>query len=146
MRYRAITLSIIAAWLVGCGGDDNLVASYSIGKDVALRLELKPIHPFLAEYERIAVLQGSDGSTVRQKLALDTGGYSATNLYQCGPARFMLKGYFDNWLIDTAAGTVRSGACDSPVYIGIFEGKGREPWRFHSSQQRPEKALIPSGG
>lgn len=138
-------------WLLGflcisaCSTADH-TASYMINDEAKLKVQLKAIHPYLAEYERTVVLVRKGKPIVRKIMMLDSGGYSAGNLYDCGSGVFMLKGYFDTWRIDGVAGKIWEGDCDDPVYLGVFEGGGSVPWQFHGADLRQEVDLVPSGG
>lgn len=121
-------------------------AEYSDGA-ATITVELISSHPVLAEYDRILVLSLKGKEIARQKLLPDTGGYASSNLYRCSPQRFMLKGYFDVWLVDVGKGTLTEGQCSEGknVYIGVFSGGGSKPWRFYSAVERKEERLEPQG-
>src|SRR5258708_5713365 len=76
-------------------------AGYAVpGTDVELVIELKPMHPFLAEYERtLIVLRSSERE--ERKMFPDTGGYLRTNVYSVEGGRLLVKGFFDEWLVQT---------------------------------------------
>jgi hypothetical protein len=114
----------------------------------SIAVELVSIHAFLAEYDRFAVIMEDGKEVVRKKLFPDSGGYAATNLHRCGPHKYMLKGYFDTWILDLATKTIIEGKCEvpKPEYIGIFEGGGNRPWKFYSASERKETLLEPKGG
>jgi hypothetical protein len=110
-----------------------------------IAVELVPIHGFLAEYDRFAILTTNGKEAVKKKLFRDSGGYASANLYRCGQAVYMLKGYFDSWIIDSNTRTIEEGECKASkaVYLGIFEGGGKRPWKFYPSAEREEAKLEP---
>jgi hypothetical protein len=112
---------------------------------VIIAVELVPIHAFLAEYDRFATLTINGKDAVKKKLFPDTGGYASTNLYRCTQTNYMLKGYFDSWVVDVVAKTVVEGNCQSSErgHLGVFEGGGSRPWKFYSSSERMEMKLEP---
>ena len=120
-------------------------ASYGIGDGVMLQVRLESMHPFLAEYERTAILVRKGKPDLRRTMMLDHGGYSATNLYACGSGVYVMEGFFDTWKIDSMAGTMSEGDCVGRVYLGVFDGGSGRPWQFHHARVRPEKDLTPSG-
>lgn len=121
-------------------------ASYRIDEGLVLQVRLETIHPFLAEYERTAILVGKEKPDLRQTMMLDHGGYSTTNLYTCGAGVFVLDGYFDAWKIDSVAGTIREGDCADRNYLGVFDVSPSGPWKFYRADERPEADLVPLGG
>jgi hypothetical protein len=77
---------------------------------------------FPAEYDRRLILRQNGKEVAQQELFPDTGGYSSTNLYKCSSKLYMIKGYFDMWVIDLGAGKIEAGQCPESAheYIGIF--------------------------
>ena len=137
-----ITMTVTVA-LAGCEQPPR-IATYSLGSEVELRIELVPTHPILAEYERVAVLSGP-GKLARQPMFPDTGGYSTTNLYRCSAEQLMLSGYHDSWLVVPGKGIFYEGRCVNESYLGVFEESGPDDWQFYSVGQRPERVLKAVG-
>lgn len=138
--FIIITISVA---LAGCEWPPRM-ATYSLGSEVELRVELVPTHLVLAEYERVAVLS-SPGQLVRQPMFPDTGGYSTTNLYRCSAEQLMLSGHHDSWVVVPETGVFYEGRCVNESYLGVFEEDGPEDWRFYSAGQRPERLLKAAG-
>ena len=121
---------------------------YSLpGTNVEVAIELKPTHPWLSEYERTLVLT-SPTKREEQKMFPDTGGYLRTNLYGLGGGRFLVKGFFDEWVVQTqplqmkeVSQTTQRGG----TYIGAFDEVDRR-WRFIPAAEQNEKPLVPGGG
>jgi hypothetical protein len=122
---------------------------YSLpGTDVEVAIELRPTHPWLSEYERTLVLT-SPTKREEKKMFPDTGGYLRTNLYSLGGGRFLVRGFFDEWLVQTqppqmtelSQTTQRRGG----TYIGAFDEVDRT-WRFIPAAEQDEKPLVPGGG
>ena len=117
------------------------------GSRVSIGIELEAAHPYLAEYERVLTVSKAGGSSNRLRLAKDTGGYAAANLYRCAGAVFMLNTYYESVVVYGDTGGFSSGACvGKTVYVGIFDGTGSRPWRFYPASQGREKKLEMRGG
>jgi hypothetical protein len=121
-------------------------ASYRIDEGLVLQVRLETIHPFLAEYERTAILVREGKPSLHRTMMLDPGGYSATNLYACGSGVFVLESFFDVWKIDSTTGAISESDCADRVYLGVFDGSPGGPWQFNHADLRPEVHLVPSGG
>ncbi|MDR7134087.1 hypothetical protein J2X06_001271 [Lysobacter niastensis] len=101
----------------------------------------------MAEYNRTVIVRKIGLKEARYKLAKDTGGYSATNLYACSDTIVMLDSYSEFVVVDTSTGNISSGKCSgSPIYLGVFDGGGSKPWSFYPASQRPETKLVMRGG
>jgi len=127
----------------GCTNGDYR-ASYELkNKKITISVELVHLHPFLAEYDRFIILSQQGSETNRQKLFPDTGGYSTANLYRCSQNRYMLKGYFDQWIIDVSTNSIMKGFCENvPLeYLGVFDIGDRVPWGFFPPSERREQNL-----
>ena len=146
--FILVILVLTASSQVSCRGSKYWAVYTPKEGSISIAVELVNTHAFLAEYDRFAVLVENGREVLRKKLFPDTGGYASSNLYRCGPNRYVLKGYFDTWVLDLDARTITEGKCEAPKpeYIGIFEGGGSTPWKFHSSSERKETILEPKGG
>ena len=143
-----VILVLTASSELSCRGAKHWAAYIPNEGSISIGIELISTHAFLAEYNRFAVLVENGREIIRTKLFPDSGGYASSNLYRCGPNRYMLKGYFDTWILDLATKTITEGKCEVPKaeYIGIFEGGGSRPWKFYSASERKETVLEPKGG
>lgn len=141
-------LVLSASSEVSCQGAKYWAAYIPNEGSISIAIELVSTHAFLAEYDQFAVLVENGREIIRRKLFPDSGGYASSNLYRCGPSRYMLKGYFDTWVLDLDARMITEGKCETPKpeYIGIFEGGGSKTWKFYSSSERKETKLEPKGG
>jgi hypothetical protein len=143
-----LVILFLTAFFHECRGAEHRAAYMPEAGSILLVVELVSTHAFLAEYDRFAVLVQKEKEICRRKLFPDSGGYAATNLYRCSRNRYVLKGYFDSWVVDLNDATISEGKCGpvDPEYIGIFEGGGSRPWKFYPSSEREEKKLVPKGG
>jgi hypothetical protein len=143
-----VILVLTASSEVSCGRTKHWAAYIPNEGSISIGIELISTHAFLAEYDRFAVLVENGREIIRRKLFPDSGGYASSNLYRCGPNRYMLKGYFDTWVLDLDARTIIEGKCETskPEYIGVFVGGGSKAWKFYSSSERTETKLEPKGG
>ncbi|MCI5208570.1 MAG: hypothetical protein D3910_07205 [Candidatus Electrothrix sp. ATG2] len=141
-----ITIAIFV--MAGCSSSDRSASCTLADNGVSISIELSPSHPFLAEYDRFLILKRNGKEVAKQKLFQDTGGYSSANLYKCNHTLYMVKGYFDMWVIDLNSGRIEDGQCPKSAheYIGIFDGGGSKPWKFYLSSEREEQELKPKGG
>jgi hypothetical protein len=112
---------------------------------ITIAMGLVHTHALLAEYARFAILVENGKEISRRRLFEDTGGYTSSNLYRCGPDKYMLKGHFDTWVLDLKAQAITEGACRStnPNYVGVFDGGGSKPWKFYPASERKEMKLEP---
>lgn len=109
--------------------------------DFSIILEQYHAHLFLAEYERILVLQNGENEISRNEIAFDTGGYSRMNVYRTTPTRYFLQDISNIYEFDvnrseifkTALGTKYNGD-----FVGAFDFDGSKKWRFISSDERAE--------
>jgi hypothetical protein len=124
-------------------------AGYSVpATNVEVAIELKPTHPFLAEYERTLIL-ASRTKRQEQKMFPDTGGYLRTNLYSLEGGRFLVKGFFDEWLVQTQPLQINESSQSMPpggTFIGAFDDTGDGRWRFIPAAERIEQPLVARGG
>ena len=116
---------------------------------VQIALQLKPLHPFLAEYEKTVALRTRNGDEVAHPLFPDTGGYLRTQVYGGPSDVFYLKGYFDvarvsvrDMRIETDGEQVPEGAS----YLGAFDEDASGQVRFLSPIESPEQPLLPREG
>lgn len=134
--------------LLACNKTNNRAEYILKDQNAVIAIELLPMHSFLAEYDRFAVLQINGKEVFKKKLFPDSGGYSSTNLYRCNLTTYVLQGYFDSCVIDFETKTITEEKCKNPnpEYIGIFDGGGSKPWKFYSVSERKETKLEPKGG
>lgn len=125
------------------------------GSEIQIRIELKPMHPILSEYERRLVVKKSGVTQVTHDMFPDTGGYSRTNVYQLKRNEFLVKGFFDEWRVRTSPLSVeRSTAAVGEAarlereagFLGAFDDAPDRTWRFIPKKERAEQTLIPNGG
>lgn len=144
MFRRSLLISLFAVLLSACGSAKH-DAAYSVGKGVQIRVELDAMHSYLAEFNRVVVLVRLGHPPLSKKMFPDTGGYGTTNLYQCQKNVFMLKGYFDSWIVNTSVGSIEKGRCKNhSKYLGAFGGINHHEWRFSPASEKPEKKLQAS--
>ena len=144
---RTVAICFLVFLCSACGSS-NSVASFQEPKSGTLvTIELEATQPHLAEYNRTLIIKKDGQEPTRYVLSIDTGGYAAANLYMCSSGGLMLDNFSERIVIDTSSGSVRTGKClDSPVYLGVFDGGGSEPWSFFPASQRTERRLLRRGG
>lgn len=142
-------LFIITIFCVSiCHAADRSATYFEADGNTSISLELFHIHPFLAEYDRDLVVLLKGRAPIRHRLFPDTGGYTATNLYKCGDSQYLIKGYFDSWIVNIHDPSIKEGECDGKElkYIGGFHGAGSKPWVFSPASEREEQPLKPYRG
>ena len=110
-------------------------------------VQLEPMHPWLAEYRRTLVLRTSGAPEQKVNMFADSGGYSRTQIYRVADKVFLVRGYFDAYLIDLATQTiapVQGPNHSSPRYLGAFVDYGHK-WEFLDAQRSPEQPLKAGG-
>jgi hypothetical protein len=119
-----------------------------IGNSITVELYLAhPYSPPYNEYYRTLRVAGQGSLRGKFELFMDTGGYTAANLWSCGGSRYLLESYFEQVYVDAATCVIANGKCAGAMkYLGIFDGNSRSPWQFHSADQRPYRKLEPRGG
>jgi hypothetical protein len=121
-------------------------------------LQLRSIHPFLAEYDRRLVLRRDGIELGGIDLMEDTGGYGRAQLYRLPDGTFALLGSFDFVrfdatgsfsIVETSSLGSRQGALRSPivpgdaVYLGAFDMDMERSWRFLEARESAERLLPP---
>jgi len=147
--FMLFALVFTVSLQISCSNTSRFLATYTPEEsNISIAVELVSTHAFLAEYDRFAVLLENGREVRRAKLFPDSGGYASSNLYRCGANKYLLKGYFDAWILDFDTKTLTEGKCETSKleYIGIFEGGGSKPWKYYSSEQRRETILEAKGG
>jgi hypothetical protein len=145
---RRILFVVIAFCMSACQAEDRSASYVEASGAVSISLELFHMHPFLAEYERELVLLQDGKELKRKRLFPDTGGYTETNLYKCSNSQYLVKGYFDSWIVNIDNSSIIEGRCEKeqPMFIGAFHGAGSKPWIFSPASERDEQLLEPKGG
>jgi hypothetical protein len=86
---------------------------------------------------------------MEQRMFVDTGGYTRTNLYSMSDGNFLVKGFFDAWLIYAKALEIKEiDNTNNPRahFIGAFDWTNDREWPFIPVSERAEQTLTPSGG
>jgi hypothetical protein len=111
-------------------------------------LQLEPMHPWLAEYKRFAVIRRLGEPDERIEMFPDTGGYSRTQLYSLPDGIFLLNGFFDSVKIYPAKRKLISGPEGeiSGTYLGAFDRTHDGNWQFIEAVKSPEQSLVAGGG
>ena len=143
MLWIWLALSLLGA----CSWQEQVATYTDPDNGHSISISLESAHPTLAEYERTLILRKLSGEETSVKLTLDTGGYTAANLYACGPGTYMLDSYSEFVIVDTNTGIAKQGKCSGKAsYVGVFDFNGNEPWSFIPGSKRPEEALVLRGG
>ena len=112
--------------------------------EASLWVEVKPSHPYLAEYNRTLVV--TRGATeVRQPLFPDTGGYVRLNIYLHNPQAAMVKVPFEELLVHLDPLRFEKLTKPMPVTGKYLAALARDPsgkWRFIPAAEANE---VPVG-
>lgn len=112
-------------------------------------LQLEPMHPWLAEYKRFAIIRRIGEPDQRIEMFPDTGGYSRTQLYILPDGIFLMNGFFDSVRIDLAKHELISGPESGVIpgtYLGAFDQTHDGNWQFIEAAKSPEQAFVAGGG
>jgi hypothetical protein len=71
-----------------------------VDENDASRIDRSAKHPFLAEYDRVLVLERDGKELARRPMFPDTGGYGRTNVYDLGNSKTLLLSAFDAYVLD----------------------------------------------
>lgn len=125
------------------------------GSDIQIGIELKPMNPIFAEYERRLVVKRAGVTQITQDIFPDTGGYLRTNVYQLKRNEFVVKGFFDEWIVRTSplsvvlsTETIGEAAFmeREAGFLGAFDVAPDRNWRFIPKKERAEQTVVPKGG
>ena len=134
----------------GCHSPDQSAVFRYPASSVAIRIERKGAHPFLAEYNRVLILERQGKEVARRAMLVDTGGHSRTNIYDLGDSKLLLISVFDAYVIDFGHDQVgeldRKATVVSGNYLGAFDSGAQQHWRFVPSNEQPEAPVEPRGG
>ena len=113
------------------------------GSEVKLWVELKPSHPYLAEYDRVLFVSRGN-SEARQALFPDTGGYGRLNIYLQGSEAAVVKGPFEELLVHLD--TLRIEILLKPTkplgtYLAAYAKAPEGTWRFIPAAEAGEVSL-----
>lgn len=113
------------------------------GSEVRLWVELKPSHPYLAEYDRMLFVTRGN-SEARQTLFPDTGGYGRLNIYLQGSEAVVVKGPFEELLVHLD--TLRIEKLSKPTkplgaYLAAYAKAPEGTWRFIPATEAGEVSL-----
>jgi hypothetical protein len=124
---------------VACGATPPAVYQLP-GSTLAIRVELQPMHPWLAEYHRTASIDLNGREVSRIALSDDTGGYPRINIYNATPTTLLMRDYFDSYAIDVATGGVTKHAQRRAggTFVGSFDDDGSGAFRFIPPSERRE--------
>lgn len=139
-----LALVLATACLLSCGADGRRAEFKTASDGAIIALEIVPIHPVYAEYNRWVRVLKHGKEVGSQTLFPDSGGYASTNLYWCSGDVYWLLGYFDSWVVNVSQGTIVEGQCERGVqqYVGMFDGGGSRQWKFYAASERKETKLV----
>lgn len=138
-----IAVAIVGVLLFGHRTTSMALAPLALPRDVRLWVELKPTHPFLAEYDRTLLLTRGQ-SEVRQQLFPDTGGYGRLNIYVQNRDAVVVKGPFEELLIHLDSLKVEKLPRPLVVpgqYLAAFAKDSEGTWRFVSVSEAQEVSV-----
>lgn len=132
VMVAGIAVAIVGVLIFGHRTTSMALAPLALPGDVRLWVELKPTHPFLAEYDRILFI--TRGQTeVRQMLFPDTGGYGRLNIYVQNRNSVVVKGPFDEFVIHIDSLQVEKPPKPLAApgqYLAAFAKDSEGTWRF----------------
>lgn len=118
-------------------------------KHIKITIKLKKDHLYLPEYERYLTVE-MNGKKLKHKMFTDTGGYTRVNLYQTQFNKYIIRGYFNTYIINTKKFTIKeesNRSLENGNYLGGFIWAPKyEVWKFVSANKLSERKLEPKGG
>jgi hypothetical protein len=149
MTMRLLVGSLVAL-SVGCHSRPESAVLRYPGSSFAARIERSATHLFLAEYDRVLVLERDGREVARRAMFPDSGGYGRTNAYDLGQSKTLLLSAFDAYVLDYDRAEIRAldrnGAAARGTYIGAFDSDTDGHWRFIGAAEKPEASVEPKGG
>jgi hypothetical protein len=132
---------LLAVFTLSCGS--TAPAIYRVPESsVTLRVELQPMHRWLAEYHRTLITDEGSWEVARTLLPDDTGGYLRINVYRLDPNTVVLQDFFGTYTTDLRTGAVakdwvrrREG-----TLLGAFDEDASGTFRFIAARERAEQA------
>lgn len=119
----------------------SVAATFSVPRSsMALTIERKAAHPFLAEYDRALILLDDGIERQRIDLSTDTGGYSRTNVFRKNDNIYLLKDFYGIYEFDLRSQALRKSADRDSVgaFVGAFDADGEKVWRFIPASDRAQ--------
>ena len=115
---------------------------------VAIVVERRPAHGFLAEYDRRTELIIDGRKAAEAELFKDTGGDSRLNLYRISDTVFLLRDAADSYAVDLDRRTITQDDVrrKEGFFVGSYDLDSSQTWRFIPSGERPELATEFKGG
>lgn len=107
---------------------------------MALTVERKAAHPFLAEYDRYLILLIDGIERQRIELSTDTGGYSRVNVFRINDNIYLLKDIYNIYELDLRQQALRKSPNHDLVgaFVGAFDDDGEKVWRFIPASDRAQ--------
>ena len=155
MRSRVVTkfafvaislaaIAIVGVLLFGHRTVTTDLAPFSLPESqVRLWVELKPSHPYFAEYDRTLIVTRGKYEA-RQPLFPDTGGYGRLNIYLQSPEVAVVQGPFEEFLIHI--NTLQIEKATKPTqapgnYLAAFAKAPEGVWRFMLAKEAGEVSV-----
>jgi len=140
----------LAAFSLGCHSRDEFAVLRFPGSSLATRIDRRPTHLFLAEYDRVLCLERDGRELARRTMFPDSGGYSRTNAHDLGQSKTLLLSAFDAYVPDHDRAEIqpldRNAAAPRGTHVGAFDTDDDGHWRFIAASERPEASVEPKGG
>ncbi len=107
-------------------------------------MERRPIHLYLAEYDRTILFRNEQRELIRKAATIDAGGYSKMNLYRISATAYLLCGELseDKWFLDIESKSIRNIDSDETfydlTYLGMFNTDKNRKWSFITPDKRSD--------
>lgn len=138
-----------AALLAACAPSDGPeTALWRHPSGLAIAVERRQTHEFLAEYDRRVVVRTPGASPVVYDLDRETGGYARVNVHALGDSALILRDAFGAIMVPLDGGPLRdlSGRPRGDAFVGSFDEDDAGRWRFLPAPERPEQPVELRGG
>lgn len=146
-----LSLSLLICAACSAKGNRSSASLRIAGEGASLQLERVCIHDFLAEYDRLLVLNVGGRPVNRVQISTDTGGLSRANVFfRRADSMLIVQDRMGRYEVDPAWHIIRevSSECVNPkgsVFVGAFDVDESKGWRFIPAAERKQMPMRGSG-
>ena len=140
LRFSGTGPLLLAVLSLSCGSTASAI--YRVPEfSMTIRVQLQPMHRWLAEYHRTLITDDGSREVSRTLLPDDTGGYLRINVYRLDSNTVVLMDSFGTYAIDLRTGAVAKDAVRrrEGAFLGAFDKDQSRTFRFIAAAERAEQ-------